>query len=127
LVRLASTLGVTSRVRFTGQLTSAELARWYRRASVVVSMSLRECFGMTLAEGLAAGCGVVASNIPAHREVIETAGWDTRTLISPTASGAEVAAAVEYAAVAAVGFEAVVTTWDDVVKETLRLYQAMSC
>ena len=81
---------------------------------------------MTLAEGLAAGCGVVASNIPAHREVIEAAGWDTRTLISPTASGEEVAATIEYAAAAGIGFAAAVSTWEDVVKETLRVYEATS-
>jgi glycosyltransferase involved in cell wall biosynthesis len=127
LIRLAATSGVASRVRFTGQLTFADLARWYRRASVVVSMSLRECFGMTLAEGLATGCGVVASNIPAHREVIEAAGWDTTTLISPTASGEEVAAAIVYATGAGVGFEATVSTWDEVVKETLGVYEAISC
>jgi glycosyltransferase involved in cell wall biosynthesis len=123
LVRLAARSGVSSRVHLTGQLTPAELRRWYRRATVVVSMSQRECFGMTLAEGLAAGCAVVASDIPAHREVVESAGWDTKTLISPGASGADVAAAIVYAAGARRGFEPAVMTWDDVVKETLSLYE----
>jgi phosphatidylinositol alpha-mannosyltransferase len=99
------------------------MARWYRRAAVVVSMSERECFGMTLAEGLAARCGVVASDIPAHREVLERAGSDTRTLLPPTASAQEVAAAIVCATETRAGFDPAVTSWDDVVKETLHLYE----
>ncbi|MEO5745578.1 MAG: glycosyltransferase family 4 protein [Terracoccus sp.] len=125
LRRFAAASGVSSRVRLVGPLSSAELARWYRRAAVVVSMSRRECFGMTLAEGLAGGCGIVASDIPAHREVVAAAGWDARTLLPPDSNGPAVAAAIQYAALARVGFVDAVTTWADVVSDTLRLYEEL--
>ena len=45
------------------------LRRWQRTADVVVSLSTRESFGLSLAEGIAAGAAIVASEIPAHREM----------------------------------------------------------
>lgn len=55
-------------VRFPFMSTRA-LAALYQRASVVVLTSDREGFGLPLAEALAAGTPVVASDIPVFREV----------------------------------------------------------
>jgi glycosyltransferase involved in cell wall biosynthesis len=67
LERLAADLGVAA--RFRGHVASSEVARWLRTAAVVVSASEQEAFGLTLLEALTAGARVVASDLPAHREV----------------------------------------------------------
>ena len=68
LERLADECGARPRVHFAGRVSDAELRAWYRRAGVLVSLSEAESFGRTIVEGLALGCRVVCSDIPAHRE-----------------------------------------------------------
>ncbi|HEX3974753.1 MAG TPA: glycosyltransferase family 4 protein [Solirubrobacteraceae bacterium] len=57
------------RVTFLGRVSDEDLQRWYRSADVCVNLSAHEAFGIVLLEQLAAGGRVVASSIPAHREV----------------------------------------------------------
>jgi glycosyltransferase involved in cell wall biosynthesis len=61
-------------VRFTGRIPDAELDALLATATVVTSASHHESFGLILADGLTAGTRVVASAIPAHREVGMLAG-----------------------------------------------------
>jgi glycosyltransferase involved in cell wall biosynthesis len=63
-------------VRFTGRASAQQLDGLLARATVVASASDHEAFGLTLAEGLASGARVVASGIPAHREIGRLAGHD---------------------------------------------------
>ncbi len=70
-VTLASRLGIGSRVRFVGSLTTDELAIYYRAADVtVLPSSATESFGMVLVESMACGTPVVASDLPGVREVV---------------------------------------------------------
>lgn len=69
LAELAADLGVADRVRLLGQVAQDDLLAWYRSASVFVSMSQHEAFGITLLEAAVAGAQVLASDIPAHQEV----------------------------------------------------------
>lgn len=62
-------LGVQERVAFLAAVPRDDFHRWLRTASVFVSLSEHEAFGITLLEAAVAGAGVVASDIPAHREV----------------------------------------------------------
>jgi glycosyltransferase involved in cell wall biosynthesis len=55
------------------RLSRAALAHLYRRASLVVLTSEREGFGLPLIEALACSTSVLASDIPAFREVGEAA------------------------------------------------------
>jgi phosphatidylinositol alpha-mannosyltransferase len=56
-------------VRFRGRLSDDELAKAYRRAHVFCAPSLGgESFGMVLVEAMAAGCPVVASDLPGYAE-----------------------------------------------------------
>jgi len=56
-------------VRFRGRVSDEELARAYRRADVFCAPSLGgESFGMVLVEAMAAGCPVVASDLPGYAE-----------------------------------------------------------
>jgi glycosyltransferase involved in cell wall biosynthesis len=67
--QLAARLGVESRLQLMGPLARQDLLAWYRRADVFVSLSRHEAFGLTVLEAAVAGARIVASDIPAHREV----------------------------------------------------------
>jgi glycosyltransferase involved in cell wall biosynthesis len=69
LRRSAMDLGVGDRVRFLGHVPRAELQRWQRAAAVVVSLSRHEAFGLILLEGAVVGAALVATDLPAHREL----------------------------------------------------------
>jgi glycosyltransferase involved in cell wall biosynthesis len=62
--------GPAGAVRFVGRVPEAELIDWYRRAWVVASASVREGFGLTLAEAAACGTPVVARRIPGHVDAV---------------------------------------------------------
>lgn len=56
-------------IHFAGAVSDDELASLYQHAKAVVVPSLYEGFGLPVAEGLSAGCQVIASDIPIFREV----------------------------------------------------------
>lgn len=58
-----------SNVVFTGYVTDDELRNYYAGALALVNPSLYEGFGLPVAEALAMGCPVLASDIDAFREV----------------------------------------------------------
>lgn len=61
--------GVSDLVDVLGRVSGPDLAGLYATAHAVVCVSLYEGFGLPVAEALAYGKPVVASDIPAHREV----------------------------------------------------------
>ncbi|MDP2948501.1 MAG: glycosyltransferase family 4 protein [Chloroflexota bacterium] len=63
--------GLSTRVRFTGRLTTAQLVRHYCRAQMMVCPSLYEGFGLPVAEAMACGLPVVATTGGALPEVVE--------------------------------------------------------
>jgi glycosyltransferase involved in cell wall biosynthesis len=125
LERLTRDLALERRVRFLGQLTPRELNSWMRTADVYVNLSPRECFGITVLEAMVAGAAVVASNIPAHREVLGSAG-DAVAFLPPDADAPAVAAAIRrQASVPRTGEAPDVATWDDVAERHLGLYWSL--
>jgi glycosyltransferase involved in cell wall biosynthesis len=66
----AARLGIEDRVTMVGRVSREELARWYRRAQVLVSPSLYEGFGLPAAEAMACGTPVIASDGGALPEVV---------------------------------------------------------
>jgi glycosyltransferase involved in cell wall biosynthesis len=69
VARLSRALGLESAVSYLGPVSDRELARLYVTADVYVTPSEHEGFGLTTLEALAAGCPVVAADLPVHREV----------------------------------------------------------
>jgi glycosyltransferase involved in cell wall biosynthesis len=67
--RLVSNLNLGESICFLEGLSEADLQWCYTRCEAVVAPSLTEGFGLPVAEGLLAGCRVICSDIPAHREV----------------------------------------------------------
>jgi glycosyltransferase involved in cell wall biosynthesis len=81
LAGLVARLGGNPTAVLVGALDDRQLDQLLSRTSVVVSMSESESYGMTLAEGIAAGTAVVASDIPAHRQVLALVPTDHYELI----------------------------------------------
>lgn len=70
--RLAASLGVSDRIRFTGRVSEARLPEVYAACDVFVlpSVSRLEAFGIVALEAMATGKPVVVADIPGVREII---------------------------------------------------------
>lgn len=67
--RLVADRGLRNRVHFLEGLSESGLQWCYARCEVLLSPSITEGFGLSIAEGLLAGCRIVCSDIAAHREI----------------------------------------------------------
>jgi glycosyltransferase involved in cell wall biosynthesis len=129
LARLGAELGISRRLRLLGHVSEGDLHAWYRRATIFVTLSRFESFGLTLLEAAVAGSAVVASDIPAHREV---AGYLTAgqvQLVSVDSSAAELARSLTDATVQGRGSgldQRLVPTWDGFVEGMMTSYQAVT-
>jgi glycosyltransferase involved in cell wall biosynthesis len=123
LTLLAADLGVASRVELVGAVAWPAVYRWFRAADVFVTMSARESFGMSLLEAYVAGAQLVASDIPAHREVAAMAGLRS-ALVPLTAAPGELAAAIRIALASPRPVVHNVPSWYDHVDSLLRLYMS---
>lgn len=74
LLALAAELGIAKRVVTVGYLTNGELRLAYSGASAYLDPTLFEGFGFQLAEAMAAGVPVIASNTTSVPEVVGDAG-----------------------------------------------------
>lgn len=126
LVRLADELGLSARVTFAGHLPEGEVHRWLRTADVLISMSERESFGITLAEAAVSGAGVVASDIPAHRELASHVG-DGRIRLVPRDGGLDRIAAAVLAAADDVRTPALraALSWREVAERSVAIYRRL--
>jgi glycosyltransferase involved in cell wall biosynthesis len=126
---LAARVGLGKRVAFLGRVGDEVLRRWLRTARVYVSMSGHEAYGIALLEGLAAGAGVVAADIPAYREIAARAGPGAVALTPLEATPVALAQAIRGSAarvqdtMPAVGLP----SWDAVAAQTMRVYRAVAC
>jgi D-inositol-3-phosphate glycosyltransferase len=68
---LAAQLGISDLVRFEPPCPQAELARWYRAATVVLTPSHSESFGLVALEAQACGTPVVAARVGGLRTVVK--------------------------------------------------------
>lgn len=71
LASLAQQLGIELRVIFEGPVAHASLAAFFRRAALLALPSREEGFGLVLVEALGCGCPIVASDLPAIRNLLQ--------------------------------------------------------
>jgi glycosyltransferase involved in cell wall biosynthesis len=116
--------GLAERVEFLGRVDLGTLYRWFRTTSVYVTMSRIEAMPLTPLEVLAAGASVVASDIPAHREIADATDAKIE-LVSPEASSTDLAAAIVRAAQTTPNLPTVLD-WAEVGERTLAVYAAVS-
>lgn len=93
---LTARLGAEDVVTFTGAVDDETLARWWASASLYATASRQEAYGIGLAEAFVAGLPAVASEIPAHREVIRRAGPGAAARLC-TVDASDVDAGAQYA------------------------------
>jgi glycosyltransferase involved in cell wall biosynthesis len=125
LERLAATVG---RVRFTGRISDAELEALLSAADVVTSASDHEAFGLAVADGLTAGARVVASGIPAHREIGRLAGPAAPISYVNPRNTTDFAVALDTALSLgrAPAGQAWLPTWSEIADQTRDLYAAVA-
>lgn len=87
---LLTSLDLHHHVRFVSGITTEALIDYYAEASVVVSPSLYEGFGLPAGEAMACGCAVISSDGGALPEVVGDAG-----LLVPAGDSAALAVALE--------------------------------
>jgi glycosyltransferase involved in cell wall biosynthesis len=124
LRHLISERGVGKAVDFVGAVSDEDLRRWQLTAAVTVSLSTRESFGLSLAEAIVAGSAIVASDIPAHREMADVMGAVPRFL-PMTADATEVASALSDALRVGRPIPSVRAhrEWSDVARDTIAIYE----
>jgi alpha-1,3-rhamnosyl/mannosyltransferase len=114
-------------VRWIGIVEDSDLPALYRAAAFVVYPSLAEGFGLPVAEAMACGTPVIASDIPVF---VEVAG-DAALLVDPRDTGAIAGAMRELrcnaslrALLSARGLaRARSFSWDDAAARTLAIYR----
>jgi len=127
LERVALETGGQGRLRLLGRVSHDELADLYGGAAVFVSLSQHESFGLTLLEAAVAGARIVASDIPAHREVAGYLPAGSVTFVDLACTPAELAQSVQRAAAAPLPAGErnwSLPTWDDAVEGALACYRA---
>jgi len=127
LLAYAADLRVSSRVELLGRLPDAEVYRWLRTSDVVLALAEEKSSVLQVAEGICAGSPVVASDIAVHREAAWYLGESPVKLVSPYGSPLEIADRIAEAAEHRVrpGMPPTAWTWDEVVEETLVIYEAV--
>jgi len=125
LEALADERGLRERVRFIGRVEPERLYRWYASAEVFCSMSSNEAMPVTILELLAAGARVVASDIPAHRDIRDrTAG--AITIVPLDADPKTLARALTQALNEPSAPAQRIPTWDEVTARTLDVYRELA-
>jgi glycosyltransferase involved in cell wall biosynthesis len=71
LVELVNGLGMDEYVHFLGRVDEASLPEVYGAASVFLTTSNSEGFGLSLLEAMSSSCACVASDLPTHRALIQ--------------------------------------------------------
>lgn len=94
--RLVTSLRADDVVTIAGGVDECTLRSWWASADVYATASTREAFGIGFAQALVAGLPVVASDIPAHREVTRIAGSAARVQLCRT-GGPDADRVVDYA------------------------------
>ena len=120
LKRFAELLGVDDRIEFVGYIPEEDLGDYYASADAFVSPSLSEPFGITIVEALSAGTRVVATESGAAEILPE----DCVIEIEPDSDS--IAAGIDRALSMEGDPEYEPYTWEQVVDETIDVYERLA-
>ena len=127
--QLVKELNIADRTRILGYVSETDIRRWQRTAYAALSLSVAEAFGLSVAEASIAGARIVASDIPAHRNVAQF-DHESFAFVGARASPEEVANALHNAmgAPRRAVHNSDMPTWKDVGKRMLDFYvKASAC
>lgn len=71
LKELSLKLGIQNKVKFTGKISDQDLFKYLSKASIFLSASSYEGFGIALLESMASGCLPIVQANPAHHELVQ--------------------------------------------------------
>jgi len=91
VVKLIKRLEIGNRIRFTGRISDEELVKEYAKASIAVTPSVYEGFGLPAGEAMACGVPVISTTGGALPEVVGDAGM----LVPPSDPAALAKATIE--------------------------------
>ena len=111
-----------TRIHLLQNLSDQDLVSVYKQASLLVTPSLMEGYGLVGLEALMVGTPVVASNIPVYREVY----GDKVTYFDPTSSNDLVRAISSVGARHASPVVHFARSWDDVARDISEVIHARS-
>ena len=95
LQAIATSSGIEDRLEFAGPLSSIALDDLRSQCDLMISASRREAYGMAIAEGLAAGLPVIATDVGGHHEAVGQAADGTLPgMLVPTDDAEGLAAGV---------------------------------
>jgi len=98
LRKQAQALGLAGQVQFVGPIPQKDLPRHYQAAAIAVFPFVQaddgdqEGFGLVMVEAMGCGCAVIASELPAVRDVIKT---EETGILVPTADPRALAVAIQ--------------------------------
>jgi glycosyltransferase involved in cell wall biosynthesis len=121
----AEVLGLRERIEITSDLSEEEIGHAIASASVYVSLSEKEAFGMTVLEAASAGIPAVVSDIPAHRELALLAPQSV-SVTSAYDPGAAAALILARAGSVSDTSWADNLRWPSVCQQTLSLYETVA-
>jgi glycosyltransferase involved in cell wall biosynthesis len=123
LTKLSADLGLSDRVRLTGNISDVAMHRWMRTARVAVSLSEREAFGMAPLEAACAGARIILSDIPAHREIADQFLRRCVTVMTDD-SVAAIGAEIQRQLAAPRPDECTAPDWREIATQTIGVYRA---
>jgi len=110
-----------TRIHLLGNLSDEELVEVYRRASLLVTPSLMEGYGLVGLESLMVGTPVVASNIPVYREV-----YGNKVTYFDPVSASDLARAIRSVGARSSRPFIFTRTWSDVAQDIAEVINARS-
>lgn len=116
-------LDLSDRITFLKNVSKEDLHRLLKTAKVFVTMSRMEAYGLSLLEAAAAETGIVASDIPAHKDLITRFKINNVLLLNPDSSPRNLANSIMITMNKPSKTEKKLPSWELVTEQTLQVYR----
>lgn len=126
LLEVAQKLHLADRISFRKNVSTEDLHRLLKSAKAYITMSRMEAYGLSLLEAVAAGLGIVASDIPAHRDLIKKFDIQYVPLVHPNISPESLARYIMEVIATPSHTGKALPSWELVTEQTLDVYNQVS-